>query len=146
MSKDTFIKELECELIKGGISKEEIKDTCNYYRDYFLEKVGLGYKEKDILEELGEPRLIAKTIIDTANINGGSNQRSYTTYTDSKEIGNSNTKGHNKVFTFNNKIIIGLMIFAFIALVILFSIFAIKIFIFCLPVIIVIGIIRFLLR
>lgn len=45
-----------------GINPEEI---LMFYDNYFDEHVKLGKQEEKIAEELGDPRLIRKTIIDT---------------------------------------------------------------------------------
>ena len=36
-----------------------------YYHDYIQDAIKRGQKEKQVLDSLGDPRLIAKTLIDT---------------------------------------------------------------------------------
>ena len=81
MSKNTFINGLKEALIEGNISDSEIKDTINYYESYFDEKEAKGANVEEILDELGDPRLIAKTIIDTkgSNYSTEANDNKYNT-------------------------------------------------------------------
>jgi len=57
---DELIKNL-----KGNIPDSYVKSNVDYYREYILEEKRKGRSEKEILAQLGEPRLIAKNIIDT---------------------------------------------------------------------------------
>ena len=60
---EDFFRELE-ECLRGEVSEGEIRDSINYYRQYFAEQKAAGYGEKEILDMLGSPRLIARSIID----------------------------------------------------------------------------------
>ncbi|MDO5564693.1 MAG: DUF1700 domain-containing protein [Eubacteriales bacterium] len=62
MTKNDFLKELENSL-KGNVSEYTLREQINYYRDYITTEVASGKEEKDVLNELGDPKLIAKTII-----------------------------------------------------------------------------------
>lgn len=60
---EDFFRELE-ECLRGEVSEGEVRDSINYYRQYFAEQKAAGYGEKEILDMLGSPRLIARSIID----------------------------------------------------------------------------------
>jgi len=61
MNKQEFVTVLRQNL--SGIDDYEfVNDTVNYYQDYIETRVRKGEMESAILEELGEPRLIAKSI------------------------------------------------------------------------------------
>lgn len=58
MSKKEFLATLQ-ETLAGQIPEGEIANQLNYYRSY----INNSDSEKQVLEELGDPRLIARTII-----------------------------------------------------------------------------------
>jgi len=63
MTRQEFVDVLERALRGAGISEYDISDNINYYNTYFLEQERHGRTEAEVIEELGDPRLIAKTII-----------------------------------------------------------------------------------
>lgn len=67
MSTREFISQLDSAL-RGEVSEAVIQENINYYEGYIREQVAAGRDEREVLEMLGDPRLIARTIIDT---NGG---------------------------------------------------------------------------
>ena len=64
ISKKEFLDGLKQSLI-GNISNAEMNSKIDYYNDYFASEKNNGRNEEDICKELGDPKLIAKTIIDT---------------------------------------------------------------------------------
>ena len=54
---------MERTLRGAGVSEYDISENINYYDSYFQKEIVSGRREEDISEELGDPRLIAKTII-----------------------------------------------------------------------------------
>ncbi len=58
MSKKEFLATLQ-EALAGQIPESEIENQLDYYKSYIND----GDSEKQVLEELGDPRLIARTII-----------------------------------------------------------------------------------
>ncbi len=81
MNKEEFLHGLEIELSSTG-SRHLINKNTGYYRTYILEEMGKGRSETEILEELGDPRLIAMSIKAANNINeeGGEVYRESYTY------------------------------------------------------------------
>ena len=66
MTKDEFLTQLNQELATTG-SYEFNREQILYYRDYINGELAKGRTEQQIMDELGDPRLIAKTI---KNANG----------------------------------------------------------------------------
>lgn len=64
MDKQEFVDKLRMALT-GRVAPELVAENVNYYEDYINTQIRMGKSELMVLEELGDPRLIAKTIIDT---------------------------------------------------------------------------------
>ena len=64
MNKQEFLEALRKQL-SGQMHEGKIAAHVQYYRNYIEEQVSKGRSEMEILCELGEPRLIAKTLLDT---------------------------------------------------------------------------------
>ena len=86
MTKTEFLDALETKLT-GEIPETVIRRNLSYYSDYIDSAIRSGKTEQEVLEELGSPVLIARTIIDTAdgNENGSRFNRSYGDSTDQAE-------------------------------------------------------------
>lgn len=67
MTKQEFLDELTIAL-QGELSSSEISENIRYYNNYILEEMSKGKSEEEVLMGLGDPRLIAKTIIETSNM------------------------------------------------------------------------------
>lgn len=50
--------------LTGEVSPQEVEKNLMYYETYISDRVRQGKTEEEVLEELGSPLLIAKTIID----------------------------------------------------------------------------------
>lgn len=61
MKRKDFIIELRKEM-SGHFPPEEIESTAAYYEDYIDMQLKKGRTEEEILRELGEPRLLAKSM------------------------------------------------------------------------------------
>lgn len=61
MKRKDFIIELRKEM-SGHFPPEEIENTAAYYEDYIDLQLKKGRSEEEILRELGEPRLLAKSM------------------------------------------------------------------------------------
>ena len=71
MTRDEFLTELNQELATTGFY-EFNREQIRYYRDYINDEMAKGRSEQEIMDELGDPRLIAKTI---KNANGFDDER-----------------------------------------------------------------------
>ena len=63
MTKQEFLDALRMRLA-GELSPEEVRAQLAYYNGYFDGELGRGRAEEEILRELGDPVLIAHTILD----------------------------------------------------------------------------------
>lgn len=70
MSKQEFLQGLRAAL-EGEVSPSAIQENTRYYDGYIESEVRAGKREEDVIEEIGDPRLIARTIIDTTPGAGG---------------------------------------------------------------------------
>ena len=66
MTKDAFLEELK-EALDGNVSPALLNENIRYYDEYIETERLKGRSEGEILYSLGDPRLIARTIIDTAD-------------------------------------------------------------------------------
>lgn len=64
MNKQEFIDRLRAAL-NGRIPASEVEEMVNYYQDYINMEVRKGRSQEEVLKALGDPRLIARTIIQT---------------------------------------------------------------------------------
>ena len=61
MNKDEFLRRLE-EALSGEVPASVIRDNLNYYADYLSQELGKGRTMDEIIEEIGEPNIVARTI------------------------------------------------------------------------------------
>ena len=61
MNREDFLGQFR-EALDGKVSEEIIQDNENYYRSYIDGQLRSGKTEGEILQMLGDPRLLAKTI------------------------------------------------------------------------------------
>lgn len=64
MSKHEFL-DLLYEQLSGQLPEGTVAAHVQYYRNYIEEQLMKGRSESDVLGELGDPRLIARTLLDT---------------------------------------------------------------------------------
>jgi uncharacterized membrane protein len=69
MTKNEFIDGLRSAL-KGEVPDAEVTSNILFYEDYIKSK-SITNNEEEVLTQLGDPRLIAKTIIETYQISHG---------------------------------------------------------------------------
>lgn len=67
MTQREFIKQLKAALEEGNVSSRIVNDNVEYYNNYITEQLAAGRTIDDIINGLGSPRLIAKTIIEASN-------------------------------------------------------------------------------
>lgn len=71
MNKQQFLNELR-QCLEGEVSYQTINENMSYYDHYFEEQKLQGKTEYEIVEELGKPALIAKSIIDASELSQSS--------------------------------------------------------------------------
>lgn len=64
MYHNKFLSSLR-EALEGNMSEQAIKDNIQYYKTYIEDEVKKGRTEKEVIEELGDPWIIAKTLIES---------------------------------------------------------------------------------
>lgn len=62
MTREEFLSQLRLTL-QGKVSSDKVQENINYYNDYIIEETRKGKSEPEVLEMLGDPGLLAKTII-----------------------------------------------------------------------------------
>ena len=62
MTKQDFLDGLRRSL-SGGLAAEEVSEHIRYYSDYIDSQIRMGVSEEEVMASLGEPRLIAKTLL-----------------------------------------------------------------------------------
>jgi len=91
MEKEEFLKELK-ECLEGDIPEYEIKSHIEFYNEYFEQKIKEGKTAKDVVDEIGSPRLIAKTLKNTSNMTSNTYSKSYDYSDDYTSSDNNNNK------------------------------------------------------
>ena len=76
MNRKEFLEILRSQLA-GQMQEGKAAAHIRYYEDYIQSQVRGGRSEQEVLQELGGPHLIAKTLIDTDD---GSTQEDYGEY------------------------------------------------------------------
>lgn len=79
MGKEEFLRDLEQALL-GEVPAGVIQENLSYYSQYITEEAGKGIQENQVIEAIGEPRLIARTIIDSTIEGEGSARADYSAH------------------------------------------------------------------
>ena len=111
MNRDEFLNELRKYL--SGLSENDKNDTISFYSNYFDEQMAAGRSEKEIIDELGSPRLLAKSIKDTKEAESAS-------YSNYSHVESGNTEYHFYDFKqvgWKNKIFAALILILVIVLI-----------------------------
>lgn len=83
MNRHEFLKQLESAL-EAEMSPAKVKGHVEYYRSYIAEELKNGKSEKEVMELLGDPWVIARTIIDSP-LNETDSQYAYADYEEPKQ-------------------------------------------------------------
>lgn len=81
MNRSEFLETLRSQLT-GQMHEGKVAAHVRYYEDYIQSQVRGGRSEQEVLAELGDPRLIARTLLDTDPDTGQENYEEYSTYSD----------------------------------------------------------------
>lgn len=77
MDRREFIEKLQ-HALAGGLNSNQVADNVRYYQDYIESEIRKGQTEEEVLRILGDPRLLAKSIIEA-------NKRAGTSYGSNRE-------------------------------------------------------------
>ncbi len=83
MSREEFLKGLQ-DALSGQVSPVVVQENLKYYDEYIRGECGKGRREAEVMEELGDPRLIARTIEDTTP---GAGDGAFEAYGEGREAG-----------------------------------------------------------
>ncbi len=158
MNRHEFIDRLRAAL-NGRIPANQVEDTISYYQDYINSQISSGKSEAEVMSALGDPRLIARTIIETTqpmsdngnvrsssgsyqreSYQGGSYQgNTQGTYNNYQETSGQTMQKHVRMSGWLVAIIVCLVVFLLLSVV--FSVLS-----FLAPIIIVIAAVVFLVK
>ncbi len=125
MTKQEFLESLR-DSLDGQIPADQVLENLRYYRSYISDEMDKGRSEQEVLDELGDPRLIARTIVAAASASGG-NRNTGTRRQEASPDGTpfrEERRERHKTFRVNKWTVIGLL------LLILFLIFCVLYFMF----------------
>ena len=134
MNRQTFIDTLRRALY-GRVSDYELADHIRYYEDYIQQEIMKGRSEQEVLGELGDPRLIARTILETSGLETPNVE--YTIDDDGREAsGYTSSDGQIKVHAFTGwkaGLVMALIAVVIIAIIVI----VLGLFIYLLPVLLI---------
>lgn len=87
MDKREFLETLRRSL-QGRVGQADVNEHLRYYDEYIMTRERQGYTQEEVLKELGDPRLIARTIIDTYQkpIHGAAENDYYAGYDSQEDV------------------------------------------------------------
>lgn len=77
MDREEFIEKLQ-RALAGGLSSSQVAENVRYYTEYIDSEIRKGRSEAEVMSQLGDPRLLAKSIIEA-------NKRAGTSYGSNRE-------------------------------------------------------------
>lgn len=95
MTKYEFLEKMR-HALANDLSGSVIQDNINYYDGYISDEVRKGRSETAVVEELGDPWAIARTIIESVE-NTGNGQDSYTYDSLQHSYGSERQKDNSRV-------------------------------------------------
>lgn len=98
MDKHEFLDVLSRALARE-LPQAEVFGNVEYYRNYIEQQISAGRSESEVLGELGDPRLIAKTILEVDQQKEDERNEEYgseTVYTQDADGGGAYSSGHTR--------------------------------------------------
>lgn len=138
MNKYDFIDEMRKSLA-GKIEQSDLEETIRYYQDYIDIEIKKGKLEEEVLMLLGEPRLLAKSIL-AANNGGQTSQPEYRNLENSEEESFARENSRRKNIPLWVFLILGII------LIVILLILVSSVIWFLLPVLIPVVMVVFLIR
>ena len=102
MDKREFIEKLQ-RALAGGLNSDKVAENIRYYQDYIESEIQKGNTEEAVLSQLGDPRLLAKSIIEA-------NKRAGASYGSNREYDEELTEYEAEEKVFNRKPRTGVML------------------------------------
>ena len=72
MNKEEFLEKMK-NALEGQVTDIILSDNIDYYRNYINSEISSGKSELEVLNMLGDPRLLAKTVIELQGIDNSEN-------------------------------------------------------------------------
>ncbi len=149
MTKQEFLDSLRMAL-SGRANANTVEENVRYYEDYIRTQVRMGRSEEEVLKELGDPRLLARSIAE-AGRHARSGQTQDAQYVSGDDSGEGNGYGYDRgyrgnVYRMPGWLIVFLVLFVII--IILSAVFSVLSFLapILLPVLIIMMVIKLLRR
>lgn len=121
MTRTAFIKELR-KALSATLNSKDVLEHIDYYEEFFDMEIKKGKEESEIIEQLGNPRLLAKSILEASG--GSRSQSSYESCASDEQI--YSRKGNRARIGFARWFMLFIMILIiFVVIGILFSAIAI---------------------
>lgn len=141
MNKQEFLKILR-DALQSQLSPRETESNVEYYRTYIEEQMQEGKTEMEILDVLGDPRLIARTILDTSSACSSSGKQEYAYQEEKSARTNASGLLHGKL---TEKTRHTLRICAGVAIAVLVLILVVQVVAFLLPIVLAVAAVLFVL-
>ncbi|MBP5198690.1 MAG: DUF1700 domain-containing protein [Lachnospiraceae bacterium] len=110
MSKQDFLSQLHSDLSRE-LDSASVQNNVRYYEDYINMQIRSGRSEGDVLRELGDPRLISRSIVSAASVNASGNEErsDYGSYYDNdnsyrESYGNYGSYGNRSTYENNDRV------------------------------------------
>ncbi len=116
MNRTEFIDKMRAALT-GNVNHNKIEENIRFYHDYIDMEVKKGRDEQEVVSGMGDPRLIAKTIIEANKAAGDGSAEENTIY-DEYENTERQNRNHKSQFSGLSKVFTVLAVIAGIFLVI----------------------------
>ena len=116
MNRTEFIDKMRAALT-GNVNHNKIEENIRFYHDYIDMVVKKGRDEQEVVSGMGDPRLIAKTIIEANKAAGDGSAEENTIY-DEYENTERQNRNHKSQFSGLSKVFTVLAVIAGIFLVI----------------------------
>lgn len=84
MNRKEFLKQLR-EALENEVSSTLVKENIDYYNQYISEETKKGISEREVIDMLGDPWALARTIIDSAGSSQSDSTWRGTAYEPSEE-------------------------------------------------------------
>lgn len=84
MDRQEFLSRLRA-CLSGRIAPALVEENIHYYEDYINTRIRLGESERSVLEALGDPRFIARSIVDADSVRTGKTEANREYFDDRNE-------------------------------------------------------------
>lgn len=98
MNRIEFIERLQ-RALAGGLNSRQVTENVRYYQEYIDMEIRRGRSESEVLAGLGDPRLLAKSIIE-ANKRAGRSEGTNLNYDEEIVDGGSGQQTHTYTYSY----------------------------------------------